>query len=66
MTKKQIEDMKALDKAADEAGGYVAYSSSNDVHYNYREILNYCNERNIEPADMTIREVNRFIVNVDG
>jgi hypothetical protein len=62
MTKSQIEEMKSLDEAADEAGGYVAYPSTNDVHYNYREIVNYCQQRNIKPIDMTIREVNQFVV----
>lgn len=57
-----IEEMSVIDDAADQAGGYVANFPSKDTHYNYRAIMQYCREKGIEPIDMTIRELNTFIV----
>lgn len=44
------------------AGGFTSTVSSDDIHYNYREINRCCKEKGIEPIDMTIRELNQFIV----
>ena len=54
--------MKELDEAAEKAGGFTSTVSADDIHYNYREISRYCKEKGIEPIDMTIRELNRFVV----
>ena len=54
--------MKELDEAAEKAGGYTSSVLVQDIHYNYRELNRYCKEKGIEPIDMTIRELNRFIV----
>lgn len=56
--KKMIE----LDEAAEKAGGFVSMIKSEDIHYDYRAIDKYCKEKGIEPIDMTIRELNSFIV----
>lgn len=54
--------MRDLDEAAENAGGFTAAFSADSIHYNYREISRYCKERGIEPVDMTIRELNNFII----
>lgn len=42
----------------------MAFNSGveNEPHYDYRAISKYCKEKGIEPLDMTIRELNSFIV----
>ena len=50
-----------LDEAAEEAGGFVA-NPFDKVRYDYRKILHYCDERGIEPVDMTIKEFNQFAI----
>lgn len=62
MSHEDIRNMKELDEAAEKAGGFTSPISADDVHYNYREINRYCKEKGIEPIDMTIRELNRFVV----
>lgn len=62
MSQEEIRKMRELDEAAESAGGFTSTLSANDVHYNYREISTYCKQKGIEPVDMTIRELNRFIV----
>ena len=54
--------MIELDEAAEKAGGYVSAIKSDDIHYDYRAIAKHCKERGIEPADLTIRELNQFII----
>lgn len=61
MSEQEIRNMRELDELADKAGGFVSPASGN-VHYNYREISKYCKEKGIEPVDLTIRELDRFIV----
>ncbi|MEE1503247.1 MAG: hypothetical protein UGF89_03245 [Acutalibacteraceae bacterium] len=56
-----IEMMRELDELADKAGGFVSQQSSS-VQYNYREINEYCKTRGIEPIDLTVRELSKFIV----
>ena len=62
MSQEEIRIMRELDEAAERAKGFTSSVSANDIHYNYREICRYCKEKGIEPIDMTIRELNRFIV----
>lgn len=62
MSEQEIRDMKKLDEIAEKAGGFVSALSDNTTHYNYREISKYCKEKGIEPIDLTIRELNQFIV----
>lgn len=62
MSKDEIRRMKALDDAAERAGGFTSQIPAEEIHYNYREISKYCKEKGIEPIDMTIRELNKFVV----
>ena len=62
MSEQEIRDMRELDELAEKAGGFVADLSKHDTHYNYRAIINYCKEKGIDPIDLTIRELNRFII----
>ncbi len=62
MSKDEIKKMKELDEAAERAGGFTSPFSADEIHYDYREIIRYCKEKGIEPIDMTIRELNRFVV----
>ncbi len=54
--------MKLLDEAAERAGGYVSNFTAQDIHYDLRKLAKYCKEKGIEPADLTLRELNQFIV----
>ena len=64
MSENEFKKMCEIDTIAEEAGGYVAYHPSyeNEVIYNYRAIIEYCQKRGIEPLDLTIREMQQFIV----
>lgn len=62
MSEQEIRDMNLLDELAEKAGGYVAPLSNKDTHYDYRKIGRYCKEKGIEPLDLTIRELNKFII----
>ena len=62
MSEQDIRDMRELDELAEKAGGYVAPLGDNKVHYDYRKISKYCKEKGIEPIDLTIRELNQFVI----
>lgn len=62
MSEQEIRDMKELDELAEKAGGFVAGLKNNNTHYDYRGISKYCKEKGIEPVDLTIRELNRFVI----
>lgn len=62
MSEQEIRDMRELDEIAEKAGGFVAKLINNDIHYDYRKISEYCKEKGIEPVDLTIRELNLFVV----
>lgn len=61
MSEQDIKDMKELDELAERAGGYVQFGNDK-VHYDYRKINQYCKEKGVDPLDLTIRELNRFVV----
>lgn len=63
MSSEERVQMKALDDAAEKAGGYVANIVSKDTKYDLREMIKYCKSKGIEPIDLTLRELNRFIIN---
>lgn len=63
MSRDELIKMRELDEIAEKCGGFTSPVSDKDIHYNYREINRYCKEKGIEPIDMTIRELNRFIIN---
>ena len=62
MSQEDIKKMNELDEAAEKAGGFTSPVLAENVHYNYREISRYCKEKGIETIDMTIRELNKFVV----
>lgn len=62
MSEADRQKMRDLDDAAEKAGGFVAPISDERVRYDYREISRYCKERGIEPVDLTIRELNQFVL----
>ena len=47
--------LDGLDKAADEAGGYVD-PYPKEMRLNVRKMIKYCEEKGIEPLDLTLRE----------
>ena len=61
MSEIERKKMIALDEAAEKAGGFTSLIRSEDIHYDYRAISEYCKKKGIEPIDMTIRELNTFI-----
>lgn len=63
MSKDDLKKMKDLDEAAEKYGGFTDPASDRNIHYDYRKINDYCKSKGIEPIDMTIRELNEFIVN---
>ena len=62
MSEKELRDMRELDELAEKAGGLVSPSFTNNVHYNYRKLSEYCKSKKIEPQDLTLRELRQFIV----
>ena len=62
MSDLEMKKMKELDAAAERAGGFVSILKGAEMHYDYRKILKHCKERGIEPVDLTIRELNSFII----
>ncbi|WP_432651683.1 hypothetical protein [Huintestinicola sp.] len=64
LAKDEFDKICSLDDIAEQAGGFVYYSDNceNSVHYDYRAIIAYCKENNIEPIDMTIREMQQFVI----
>lgn len=62
MSEQEIRDMRELDELAEKAGGFVAPASSDQVHYNYRKIAEYCKNKKIDPQDLTLRELQQFVV----
>ena len=62
MSRDELIKMRKLDEAAEKSGSFISSVSEKDIHYNYREINRYCKEKGIEPIDLTIRELNQFIV----
>lgn len=61
MTETEKRKLDDLDTAAEEAGGYVTNFADSGTHYNLREIIRYCKNKGIEPADLTLRELSLFV-----
>lgn len=49
-----------LDEAAERAEGFLAPLTRLDTRYDYRALVEYCREKQIEPLDITIRELLQF------
>ena len=62
MSEQEIRDMRELDEIAEKSGGFVSFLGNNQTHYDYREISKYCKEKGIEPIDLTLRELSRFVI----
>lgn len=62
MSGNDLREMRELDEIAELAGGYVAPLSRANTEFDYRKISKYCKEKGIEPLDLTIRELNKFVI----
>ena len=62
MPREDMRKMRDLDDAAEKYGGFTSPIPQKDTHYDLRKISEFCKDKGIEPIDMTIRELNRFIV----
>lgn len=64
MSENEFKKICELDDIAEQAGGYVDALSNveSEIHYDYRAIIAYCKSNNIEPIDMTIREMQQFVI----
>ncbi len=62
MSEKDLQEMRSLDSAAEKAGGFVDFGIDKNTRFDYRKIIAYCKDKKIEPIDMTIRELNQFII----
>ncbi len=64
MSEKEFNEICQLDEIAESAGGYVDFNANveSEIHYDYRAIIAYCKQHNIDPIDMTVRELQQFIV----
>jgi hypothetical protein len=61
MFRTEFEKICHLDDLIDEEGG-LGLDPFGNAHYDYRAILKHAEERNIEPIDMTVRELSKFVV----
>ncbi|MBD8945753.1 MAG: hypothetical protein EGR97_00285 [Clostridiales bacterium] len=62
MSERDLKNMRSLDEAAEKAGGFVSFLNEKDIRYDIRKINKYCKDKGIEPVDLTIRELNSFII----
>ena len=62
MSEQELKAMRELDDLAEKSGGFVFPIGDSTVHYDYRKISQYCKEKGIEPIDLTIRELNNFVL----
>ena len=64
MSEKEFKQICELDDIADTAGGFVDFNllSDKEIYYDYRALIAYCKQHRIEPIDMTIREMQQFVI----
>ena len=65
MSNEEKNRMYELDDIAEQAGGYVDQNSDahiGTIRYDYRAIMHYCRKNNMQPIDMTIREMQQFVI----
>ncbi len=62
MSEEERKNMNVLDEAAEKAGGYVLNMVHKDTQYDLRKLVKYCKNKGIEPIDLTLRELNNFII----
>ena len=56
------EKMSELDSIADLSGGYVDFVPFQDLHYDYRKMLEYCKKKNVSPTDLDEEEIKQFLI----
>ena len=61
MSESERTKIKQLDEAAEKAGGYVTFFLDKSIHVKIRELADYCRQKGIEPAVLTLRELHQFI-----
>jgi hypothetical protein len=61
MSRDEFEKICELDDLIDQEGG-LGLDPFGNARYDYRAILRHAQERNIEPIDMTVRELNQFVI----
>lgn len=57
----EFEKICKLDEAIEQEGG-LGLDPFGEARYDYRAIIKHAESRNIEPIDLTIRELNQFVV----
>ncbi|MCL2446101.1 MAG: hypothetical protein FWD06_04990 [Oscillospiraceae bacterium] len=66
MSEKFKEDLRELDRLAEEAGGYLAVRSreelDNEPHYNYPALSRYAREKGVKPYQLSESEIEHFRV----
>jgi len=62
MTEQDLKDMRELDRLAEEAGGFVSPMFKHTASYNYKKITEYCREKKVDPQDLTLRELKKFVI----
>ncbi len=64
MSEQEYNKICELDDIAEQAGGFVDFNPAPDagIQYDYRAIIEYCKKHKIEPIDMTIREMQQFVI----
>lgn len=60
MSEMEQQQIRELDEAAENAGGFLAPLTKLDTSYDYRALVKYCRKKKIEPLDITIRELRQF------
>jgi len=62
MTREFMKALADLDKAAEKAGGYVAFNHDikNEPLYDYRSLSRYARDKGVEPYRLSEEERERF------
>jgi len=61
MSRDEFNKICALDDVIDEEGG-LGLDPFGNARYDYRAIIEHAKEHNIDPVDMTVRELGQFVI----
>ena len=61
MSRIEYEKICSLDDVIDEEGG-LGLDPFGNTRYDYRAIIEHAKERDIDPIDMTVRELSQFVI----
>jgi len=61
MSRTEFEKICSLDDVIDQEGG-LGLDPFGSTHYDYRAIIEHAKERNIDPIDLTVRELGQFVI----